>query len=338
MGVQKSVVMKRAEYVARVLNRQLIPAIVRKNYGRTQGIPMPELKFAAPDDGANVQRAEYWARVLAIPGMQVAKDVVYESLRLPIPGEGEAVLSTPDTTGMQQPMQDPFGFLKKNFESVAAANAEDEEPEEDRPKKRRSLLNREELASTLSELFSASLLARKEAEVQAASGTPQETPTEECKSKDPPHCINHGYPKDWKPLPDIPLIDEKKAREQLGKGIVAKDPLGNDVTLDGSIIKHWEDAKKSEKDINNRLSYLPVIEQSIKTPAEIWEYENGSRVYLAAYIHRGYQDDQNKGKVYLLSFTVSSDSSKIQTYFPNEHSIHKKRQGKCLYSAAEKEG
>ena len=191
MGVQKAIVLKRAEYVARVLNRQLIPAIVRMNYGRTYGIPMPELKFAAPDDGANVQRADYWAKVLMIPGMQVAKEVVYESMRLPIPGDGEAVLSTPDTTGMQQPsMQDPFAFLKKNSESVAAANAEDdEEPEEDRPKKRRSLLNREALASTLSELFSASLLARKEAEVQAAASD-----NGECRSKDPSHCRVHGTP------------------------------------------------------------------------------------------------------------------------------------------------
>lgn len=191
MGVQKSIVLKRAEYVARVLNRQLIPAIVRMNYGRTYGIPMPELKFAAPDDGANVQRADYWAKVLMIPGMQVAKEVVYESMRLPIPGEGEAVLSTPDTSGMQQPMQqDPFAFLKKNSEAVAAANAEDEEePEEDRPKQRRSLLNREALASTLSELFSESLLSRKEAKVEAAASD-----NEECRSKDPPHCRVHGTP------------------------------------------------------------------------------------------------------------------------------------------------
>ncbi len=112
MGVQKSIVLKRAEYVARVLNRQLVPAIVRMNYGRTQGIPMPEIKFAAPDDGANAQRAEYWAKVLAIPGMQVAKDVVYESLRLPMPGEGEAVLATPEA----QPGQsaDFSDFSKKN--------------------------------------------------------------------------------------------------------------------------------------------------------------------------------------------------------------------------------
>ena len=332
MGVQKSVVMKRAEYVARVLNRQLIPAIVRKNYGRTQGIPMPELKFAAPDDGANVQRAEYWARVLAIPGMQVAKDVVYESLRLPIPGEGEAVLSTPDTTGMQQPsMQDPFAFLKKNSESVAAANAEDdEEPEEDRPKKRRSLLNREALASTLSELFSASLLARKEAEVQAASATPQQTPMEECKSKDPPHCRVHGFPKDWKPLPYTPTISSDEARKKLEAGITVTDPLNNNVTLDGSIIEHWVEEGKSPEDINERLSYLPVIEQGIKTPAEMWEQEDGTRIYMAAY------HPIQGGRVYPLSFTVNKDSSKIRTYFTNQRNIELKRRGKKLYPPEEK--
>ena len=208
MGVQKSIVLKRAEYVARVLNRQLIPAIVRMNYGRTYGIPMPELKFAAPDDGANVQRADYWAKVLMIPGMQVAKEVVYESMRLPIPGDGEAVLSTPDTTGMQQPMQDPFAFLKKNSESVAAANAEDdEEPEEDRPKQRRSLLNREALASTLSELFSESLLARQD-EVEA----------EHCNKKHIDGCPNQFKQHDNRHAREGKTKPEKKEKEPTENG------------------------------------------------------------------------------------------------------------------------
>lgn len=92
LGVQKSVILKRAEYVARILNRQLVPAIIAANYGKTEGIPLPEIKFAIPDDGANLERADYWSRVLSIPGIRVAREHVYESLRIPIPADAEETL------------------------------------------------------------------------------------------------------------------------------------------------------------------------------------------------------------------------------------------------------
>ena len=266
--------------------------------------------------------------------------MVYESLRLPIPGEGEAVLSTPDATGMQQqPMQDPFAFLKKNSESVAAANAEDEEePEEDRPKKRRSLLNREALASTLSELFSESLLARKGANVEAKSAKrpapPPETPPEECESKDKPHCPYHGFPKDWKPLPDIPRTSITDALKQLKAGITAQDPLGNKITLDRSILRHWVKEKKSKKDIKRRLAHLQVVVQCVKTPAEIWEQEDGTRIYMAAFHSRYEREYEKEVRVYPMAFTVDNDSLKIQTYYLNIGGINRKRKGKCLYSEA----
>lgn len=99
MGVQKSIVMKRAEYVARVLNRQLIPAIIAMNYGSAQNVPMPELKFTLPDDGANIERAEFWGKVLALPGVTVPRETVYESLRLPIPQEGDDTLGSTNDEG-----------------------------------------------------------------------------------------------------------------------------------------------------------------------------------------------------------------------------------------------
>lgn len=106
MGVQKSIVMKRAEYVARVLNRQLIPAIIAMNYGTAQNIPMPELKFTLPDDGANIERAEFWGKVLALPGVTVPRETVYESLRLPIPQEGDDTLGGTSDEGQSAKEED----------------------------------------------------------------------------------------------------------------------------------------------------------------------------------------------------------------------------------------
>lgn len=130
MGVQRSVVMKRAEYVARILNRQLVPAIVAANYGRVDGLPMPEIRFAMPDDGANVERADYWARVLSIPGMCVPSEHVYESLRIPMPGKGDETLGSTKYEGRStKDMASPRGGYAETGEG------DDDEAQDDGVKK-----------------------------------------------------------------------------------------------------------------------------------------------------------------------------------------------------------
>ena len=94
MGVEASLVRKRGEFVARVLNRQLIPYIVQRNYGRTD-LPMPELRCQVPEQKANIQKAQYWKEVLAIPGMRVLKSAVHDDLGLAVPGEGDEVYAAP---------------------------------------------------------------------------------------------------------------------------------------------------------------------------------------------------------------------------------------------------
>lgn len=122
LGVQKSIVTKRAEYVARVLNRQLVPAIIAMNYGSAQNVPMPEIKFSLPDDGANIDRAEFWGKVLALPGVTVPRETVYESLRLPIPQEGD------DTLG-GSPATTPQGEDKKEEQAGENVKKNDTEPD-----------------------------------------------------------------------------------------------------------------------------------------------------------------------------------------------------------------
>lgn len=90
MGVEASLVRKRGEFVARVLNRQLIPYIVERNYGR-RDLPMPELRCQVPEQKANIQKAQYWQAVLGIPGMRVLKSAVHDDLGIAVPGDGDDV-------------------------------------------------------------------------------------------------------------------------------------------------------------------------------------------------------------------------------------------------------
>ncbi len=94
-GVQADTVMRYAEYVTDIINTQLIPAIVHLNYGNAD-MPMPELRCKLPQAVANIERAQFWAQVLQIPGMQVVKSDIYESLGIAMPAQGDEVLSTPD--------------------------------------------------------------------------------------------------------------------------------------------------------------------------------------------------------------------------------------------------
>ena len=94
-GVQADEVMKHAEFVADVINRQLIPAIVHLNFGKVEGMPLPELRFKLPQAAANIERAQFWSQVMAIPGMSVVKSEVYDSLGIAMPGDDDEVLEAP---------------------------------------------------------------------------------------------------------------------------------------------------------------------------------------------------------------------------------------------------
>lgn len=61
----------------------------RRVNGKLNGradLPMPELRCKLPQAVANIERAQFWGHVLQIPGMQVVKSDVYDSLGIAMPG------------------------------------------------------------------------------------------------------------------------------------------------------------------------------------------------------------------------------------------------------------
>lgn len=107
-GVQADVVMKLAEAVADVLNQQLVPAIIQANYGRVQGLPIPELRCKLPQAVASIERAQFLKTALEVPGMKVLKSEAYEYLNLTQPGAEDEVFEAQDPNAQGGP-GGPFG-------------------------------------------------------------------------------------------------------------------------------------------------------------------------------------------------------------------------------------
>lgn len=136
-------------------------------------------------------------------------------------------------------------------------------------------------------------------------------------------------PADWKPLMMPDPIKPEAAREKLAKGVKVQNPLGEDVTLDKRLLEHWAKEGKDAEDVNRRLSALPLIEEVVKNPAEIWQNENGSRTYLTSVV----DPYKPKGKKYTVAFTQTADNTVLETYFINERITENKRTGERLWPA-----
>ncbi len=148
---------------------------------------------------------------------------------------------------------------------------------------------------------------------------------EDCEAKSPETCRCH--PASWKPLMMPNPIKPEVAREKLNKGVMVQNPLEEKVTLDSRLIEHWTDECKNADEVNRRLSALPLIEEVVKNPAEIWENEDGSRTYLASVL----DPYKPKGKSYTVAFTQSEDNTILKTYYPETKSPSSKQTGKQLW-------
>ncbi len=370
-GVQADEVMKHAEFVADVINRQLIPAIVHLNFGKVEGMPLPELRFKLPQAAANIERAQFWSQVLAIPGMSVVKSEVYDSLGIAMPSDDDEVLETPSQQdgglagmlqgfGQREPkdkdevalaarsrskqdllpaaMQAWLAPIKKKLIEARKAGASFEELREQMLKWRPDT---DALAGAFSENMEAGLRGDAEEEVEAAKNKPKHV--KGCNQhEDQPGCTAGNkeqeenepgkqdvvqYPAQWEPIMMPKNMDAELALAELNKGIKITNPLGEEITLDNRIVQHWKNHTKNKKDINERLSLLPLIKEVVKNPAEIWEQENGKRTYLASVI-----SSFERGKRYTVAFTRVDDNLVLETYFPNSNSIGSKRAGKLLWS------
>lgn len=113
-GVKAEIVLQKAEFVAEVLNLQLIPAIVKANFGRVDGVPMPELRCKLPREQQNVEALNYWKLVKDM-GIPFKKSEFHESTGISMPGEGDEVY------GGEQPMGHGHGMPGFGMPGMGAA-------------------------------------------------------------------------------------------------------------------------------------------------------------------------------------------------------------------------
>lgn len=348
-GVQADEVMKHAEFVADVINRQLIPAIVHLNFGKVEGMPLPELRFKLPQAAANIERAQFWSQVMAIPGMSVVKSEVYDSLGIAMPSDDDEVLEAPSQQdgglagmlqgfGQEQPagsdevalaarsrskqdllpaaMQAWLAPIKKKLIEARKAGASFEELREQMLKWRPDT---DALAGAFAENVEAGLRGEQNEKIEAQCN--QHEHDEGCNN------ANLQHPSEWKPIIMPDKMSAEEARAELAKGIKITNPLGEEITLDNRIINHWQRENKTKDDLNRRLAALPLIKEVVKNPAEIWEKEDASRTYIAGFI-----DPYITGKKYAIAFTQAKDNTIIETYWADAEKVNKKRAGKLLFS------
>lgn len=134
-GVQADIVKKRADFVADVLNSQLIPAIVLLNYG-TLDVPMPELRYKIPQEGVTLERVQVVKTALEIQGMKLKKSEVYEFTGFAQPAEGDDVFESANVGGdmgglagmLGKDKPDPDNDPNKPKKKATAQESEDVEP------------------------------------------------------------------------------------------------------------------------------------------------------------------------------------------------------------------
>lgn len=352
--VQNEAVLALGNFVSNILNAQLVPALVRKNYGRTEGLPLPEIRCTVPSAGVNMDRLEFYCKFINELGCPVSRSKLYDDCGVPIPADGDDVVGPVAKPGVEDPLSaaaaarygaDTASRVERRAQaaedaadavaarwmapvlrSVAELVRSGGSPADVKKKLEGLEPDTDALAAALEEVTKGSLGVGQAVQVGAA------------------HCNGSGHvpgcpngdggekpenpkrtPKDWVPLQEPERISPEAARKQLAEGLRETDPLGHVVTLDERMIAHWEERGKSEEDINLRLSQLPLMRELVKRPGEIWEdEERGSLTYLASAI--GFD-----GKKYIVGFTHGGEDDYLETFWPDSKSLGKKRQGKNIY-------
>lgn len=90
-NVQMDEVLSAGNYVCSVMNAQLVASIVRKNYGTTRGVPMPEIRCSLPGSAKNAAKVEYHKGLKDI-GVPLRVDLICDEYGLPQPKDGDLVL------------------------------------------------------------------------------------------------------------------------------------------------------------------------------------------------------------------------------------------------------
>lgn len=100
LSVRDEIILSAANFAAKVINRQLIPAILELNYGDSENAPefRPEQR-KQEDAVANANRDA----VLIDKGIAIPRAWFYERHGIPLPQQGEEVITKPEPQPMQLP-------------------------------------------------------------------------------------------------------------------------------------------------------------------------------------------------------------------------------------------
>ncbi len=90
-----------ASFVMEIVNTQLIPAIVRWNYGHDFGGQLPTLTL--PEEKGTVERVDYIKKLLDL-GVPMTKQFVHDFLDMPMPSESDDLFTPPSS------LNAPLGF------------------------------------------------------------------------------------------------------------------------------------------------------------------------------------------------------------------------------------
>lgn len=90
-GVQQDEVLANGNFVCDILNAQLVPAIVRMNYGSSE-VPMPEVRCSVPNCAKNEAQMEYYIKMTKELGLPVKAADLYEKFGIVPPEDDDSVV------------------------------------------------------------------------------------------------------------------------------------------------------------------------------------------------------------------------------------------------------
>jgi phage gp29-like protein len=130
-GIRDEVLQSVSSWVAGIITTQLIPAIVRMNFGKVASEDMPycELEIPVPkDEKAIAERVKIYNEI----GVKMPREWVYEELGIPMPIDGEAIFGEDDIKELTPDLLDtPAPEIAPDVEDVP--DAEDVPDVEDAP-------------------------------------------------------------------------------------------------------------------------------------------------------------------------------------------------------------
>lgn len=106
-GIRSEVLQSVSSWVADVITNQLIPAIVRFNFGTVAAEDMPFCEMEIPvakDEKAIAERIKIYTEI----GIPMPKQWLYEELGIPMPMDGEEIFGADDTPDIEIPDEDPL--------------------------------------------------------------------------------------------------------------------------------------------------------------------------------------------------------------------------------------